>query len=190
MAVILTLGIISGFALLMYGAFFLKDDAAGNTKALEKIQMSVEEADNTLSNINSVSSLIISEIDMKYKELLFLYQMLEERKKELLDHSHEQAEQNVHAGEWQDYEYDSEESDAGFGRNEERTPNYKSDLEIMEIGRKMDEVRRFPKLQNQNAILELHSKGRDITDIAKELAIGKGEVRLILGLNKVGVGYE
>lgn len=189
MSVVLTLGIVLGFVLLMYGAFFQKGKGSvpenggiETNETLGQILQSVDEADSALSNINSVSSLIIEEIDIKYKELLFLYEMLEEKKKDILEHTGK-----LHAEDSTGVEIENED---GLVPDISEDDAYESNLELMEIGRKMDEIRRFPRLKNKDAILGLRENGYDITEIAKELGIGKGEVRLIIGLNKVGAANE
>lgn len=202
MAMILTAGIVSGLGLLIYGGFFMKkedepllENAAMESGTVAQIKQSVEEADTTLSNINSVSSLIIEEIDMKYSELLFLYQMMEEKKKDLLT----QTASGVVPGNPGMLQPPKQQGiipgvppmsappvQLPGAVPQSAQAMMKTNQELQAIGKKMDEVKQFPKIRNQQEVLGLRQKGYDVTEIAKMLGIGKGEVSLILDLSRVG----
>ena len=108
-----------------------------------------------LQELNNFSSFVKSELDNKYKELLFLYQLIEEKNQDL---------SNTNAN----------------------TSNKKSKDSIDENS-KTNDLEALQVLNNKNYdnIIKLHKEGKDISTIAKELNIGKGEVQLILGLAKM-----
>jgi ATP/maltotriose-dependent transcriptional regulator MalT len=189
MPVILSMGVLIGGLLLIYGLFFLKNqETSVDAESINMIKQSVEDADTTLSNINSVSSLIIEEIDIKYKELLFLYQMMEDKKKEIFGSADNEikaiGEENTVMSLAVE---ENEEAPPELTEEEKQQALYEYNLEMMDIGVKMDEIKKFPHLSNKERILEMVGEGMSVTDIAKELEIGKGEVQLIIGLSRVGV---
>lgn len=60
------------------------------------------------------------------------------------------------------------------------------DAEVPEITEEIDEIDLSPELTEElstnDKILKLHSEGKSIMEISKELGMGQGEVQLILGL--------
>lgn len=86
----------AGVILIMYSAynFYGTDDAdeygesdysANNIEnKLKAIDTSVADADNVIGELSDISSSVFKELDDKYQELLFLYNLVDEKKKELL----------------------------------------------------------------------------------------------------------
>ena len=60
------------------------------------------------------------------------------------------------------------------------------DAEVPEITEEIDEIDLSPELTEElstnDKILKMHSEGKSVMEISKELGMGKGEVQLILGL--------
>jgi hypothetical protein len=150
-----------GVIILITGLLFMKeknnkDSTSKRETDLEnKLETQINEADNMLQELNNFSSFVKSELDNKYKELLFLYQLIEEKNQDL---------SNTNAN----------------------TSNKKSKYSIDENS-KTNDLEALQVLNNKNYdnIIKLHKEGKDISTIAKELNIGKGEVQLILGLAKM-----
>jgi orotate phosphoribosyltransferase-like protein len=82
----------AGVILLMYSAYDFHDAAESDRSedlgaALEDkikaIGTSVADADNVIGELSDISGTVFKEMDDKYQELLFLYHLVEEKKKEL-----------------------------------------------------------------------------------------------------------
>jgi len=60
------------------------------------------------------------------------------------------------------------------------------DAEVPEITAEIDEIDLSPELTEElstnDKILKMHSEGKSVMEISKELGMGQGEVQLILGL--------
>ena len=60
------------------------------------------------------------------------------------------------------------------------------DAEVPEITEEIDEIDLSPELTEElstnDKILKMHSEGKSVMEISKELGMGQGEVQLILGL--------
>ena len=109
-----------------------------------------------ISELNKMGSLIKSDIDAKYKEILFLYNLMEDK--------HKQIEALVLKND----------ALAGFDNVIKETlpaapPQGESD---------------FPRalLPNHKIIIQMSERGQSVADIARELGIGQGEVKLILSI--------
>ena len=133
--------------------------------------------DICISELNKMGSLIKSELDAKYKEILFLYELIEDR--------HKQIEGLVTKNEIRaNFEDVAEES-------EDVAPFYEEVYGIEEFGEPVYEPEAPAQIESQDdysrsyipdhkVILEMSDRGMQISDIAKELGIGQGEVKLIL----------
>ena len=121
-------------------------DSSGDyaDEAVKAVENSVREADNAAEELNKLADSVMGELDNKYQELLFLYNMIDEKKKELY---------NMPAVK------NTKKAEPGLRT---RTINH-------------------PK---QKEIIKLNSEGAPLPEIAKRLAMGQGEVKLILDLNK------
>lgn len=141
---------------------------------------------------------MLSKMDHNHKEVLFLYDMLkqkgeeiktlssqiegmrkalaEEEKKLVLTYQLIHKKMNL----LKDSGIDKEKSSALKKQAEER---YVSDeKEDSRSERMEEEFERESGYHHSERIIALHKEGRSILDISKELGIGQGEVRLILGL--------
>lgn len=141
---------------------------------------------------------MLSKMDHNHKEVLFLYDMLkqkgeeiktlssqiegmrkalaEEEKKLVLTYQLIHKKMNL----LKDSGIDKEKSSALKKQAEER---YASDeKEDSRSERMEEEFERESGYHHSERIIALHKEGRSILDISKELGIGQGEVRLILGL--------
>jgi len=124
---------------------------------LSVYQSSVEEADEAINELNDVSKSVFKEFDGKYQELLFLYNLIEEKKQELEG----QPALTMPAA----------------------APRRQVDYVIDDSTKKSTLPMTSPKFAN---VLELKNKGLSIDEIAQQLNIGKGEVSLILNLGGGG----
>jgi DNA-binding NarL/FixJ family response regulator len=121
-------------------------------KRLEEIDTTITEADNIITELGDISQDVIREMDQKYSELLFLYNLIDEKKKAI-----EVPVQQVIAP-------DISNKIEDFPKPQQnilppKPPN--------------------PRLAR---ILEMKQGGMSIAQIAKELDMGQGEVSLMINL--------
>jgi hypothetical protein len=117
----------------------------------------INEVNNKILELNDYSNFIKKELNDKHKELLFLYQLINEKETNIK----KIAEDNLYKEEI---------------KNKEPITIF-DDLPLDES------VDNKIKDQN-NQILSLYKEGYNITEIAKALNVGKGEIKLILDLYK------
>lgn len=118
----------------------------------------IAEIDHKILELNEYSSFIKKELNDKHKELLFLYQLITEKEKNI----NKLAKTSIRRLE--------EGTGVSESKQEQQSREFKEDIVDATIK------------NNNKEIFDLYEKGHSITDIAKTLAIGKGEVKLILDL--------
>lgn len=117
--------------------------------SMKALNTSLEEVDSAMLELDKMSKTIFEELDTKYQELLFLYTLIDEKKKEVAEiYSTQKFPQK----------------------------------EIVTSVDKDSNTYKNPKLHEINNLL---NEGLSISEIAKELNMGQGEVKLIIGLGKV-----
>lgn len=117
--------------------------------SMKALNTSLEEVDSAMLELDKMSKTIFEELDTKYQELLFLYTLIDEKKKEVAEiYSTQKLPQK----------------------------------EIVTSVDKDSNTYKNPKLHEINNLL---NEGLSISEIAKELNMGQGEVKLIIGLGKV-----
>ena len=138
----------------------------------------IEQTDDHLSEISNekimsvteLSDQVLEKIKSNHEEVIFLYNMLNDKEKDLkalvreIDMSKSQA---AKLG-----DETSNKVENVFDRQELKTDKSKLEDDKKE------------KINNNKQILNLYSQGKSIDDIAKELGIGHGEVRLVINLFK------
>lgn len=117
---------------------------------IKAIDNSVDEAYRTIEELNEISQSVFTEIENKYQELLFLFNLVDEKKKEVMQLYSDTA------------------------------------VKHTESTAKISTERKQLKITNPRhvEIMEMFSKGISIADISKQLSMGQGEVKLIVGLYK------
>lgn len=121
-------------------------------RALEKLAISINDADNAIDELSKLSQNIFDEINTKYQELLYLYSFIDEKQKEL-SLNYEKVDLSV-----------------------------SNDLHILGESNSQSTV---TNLNNKHKeILSLYNKGMSVSEIAKALNLGQGEVKLIIDLGK------
>lgn len=137
--------------------------AFGSTKK-EQAEADVVEADEALSDLNDMSKSVFKEFDSKYQELLFLYNLIDEKQKKV-------------GGQVQAQAASAPQIPATQAHTLEKYAESKLDI-VIDDSKKMA---LNPKFAN---VLEMHRNGKTVEEIAKQLDIGKGEISLILTLGK------
>jgi hypothetical protein len=118
----------------------------------------INEVNDKILELNDYSNFIKKELNDKHKELLFLYQLINEKETNIK----KIAEDNLY---------------------KEETPKNKEPITIFDDLPLDESVDNKIKDQN-NQILSLYKEGYNVTEIAKALNVGKGEIKLILDLYK------
>lgn len=113
-----------------------------------------------INELNKLGSLIKSDLDAKYKEILFLYDLIEDK--------HKQIEVLVSK---KDYE-------------EPEPLKFLEPTDEMAVTSYNETESDYPRLikPDHKIILQKSEQGLGVADIAKELGIGQGEVKLILNI--------
>ncbi len=138
----------------------IQSDNDSTTEKQNELIKVIEDADDAIEQLNSISKSIFEEQEQKYQELLYLYQIIDNKKQELL---------NIKI------------PTTAFENSSNK--NIKDDS-------KADDIKNiklnFPSNPIHNKIVSLYNSGKSITQIAQQLNIGQGEVDLVLELNKRG----
>lgn len=196
-ASIMFIGILLIFVSLVLIAFDKKksiDDEKRIDEKREELVKIIADADLMVEELNKFSDYIISQVDQKNRETLDLIKDSEERLEKLAKES-----TNIMT----DYVNESKVSadkDRFVLSTEDSFVSRRSDLiidNIMFEDTPVSAARPYQiKLQGitnekvipinskHKEVLALAKKGFDETEIAKKLSIGKGEIQLILGVNK------
>ncbi len=149
---LLLFGWFLGLGLLLFGLLGMKKEkpAAIPMPALAPSF----EADEAINELTSMSKEIFEELDGKYQELLFLYNLIDSKKAP-----------------------DTTVPGVDVKISDEAVLPAKFDLKVDNSTKTMF---KNPKLRR---IMELYAQGLSEGDIAKEMNIGQGELKIILDLN-------
>lgn len=160
------------------------EDAVNNTeRELSKV------SNEKIMAVSEYSDTVLAEIDKNHKEAMFLYDMLNDKHKDigrtidfatdfkgLDDIAEETFETNTPVVEEPTYEATSAETQTADS-NPVKETKYgtlqmnQTDISFMQDGG-----------NNNERILELHKQGKSNVSIAKELGLGVGEVKLVIDL--------
>ncbi len=150
--------IIVSFVLTKYERFIIEEE----NKKLEKRQddqIDYDEVRNKILELNEYGEYLKAELDKKHKELLFLYQMIIEKQKEI--------------------QIDKLEQQVGISNADNNYSNkktYKDEIAKNEV--------KSRKINYNKEILDMSLAGYSSEEVARKLKIGKGQVELVLNLYK------
>lgn len=152
------------------------------TYAMEKTERSLERISNEkIMAVSEYSDTVLSEINRNHQEVMFLYDMLNDK--------HTSLKKTVTVVEKKAKEAEAIAKEAFHSlqpekvvptTKEERTNDSEEKVQKTEVSVK--EV--LDKKNSNEAILALYKQGKDKVQIAKELGLGVGEVALVIGLFK------
>lgn len=149
--------------------------------AMEKTERSLERISNEkIMAVNEYSDTVLAEIHKNHQEVMFLYDMLNDK--------HSNLKQTATVVEKKAKEAEAMVKDAfetltppkAAAEKEEKASPAKTKTTVTR-GKKA--VNKTPNNSNQT-ILELYKQGKDKVQIARELGMGVGEVELVIGLFK------
>jgi DNA-binding NarL/FixJ family response regulator len=161
--------VIIGLILIVW-SFFIGDNEKNpnNINELEdyeEFKSRVEDINQKILDLNEYSEFAKSELDSKHRELLFLYQLINEKQKEIAQNGAESINKNIFINDKvndnkkiQDYKKSVKSTDAELIAGELDSENH------------------------NKRIIELSEQGYSISEIAKLLDIGQGQVKLVLNL--------
>ena len=158
-------------------------------EALEKSERSMEkECNEKIMAISEYSDTIVESMNKTHNEIMFLYSMLNDKHAELTDFS---AKLQGLAGELQKKNDEitnhlsksviPEEAKDTFTPVRDETAVMQAE-NSEEIILPREEDGDLDESNHNAAILALHKEGKSAIDIARELALGLGEVQLVIGL--------
>jgi len=134
-------------------------------KKKDDLVSTIEEADDAILQLNALSKNIFEKQEEKYQELLYLYEIIDEKKHTLLD-SHENRGHEI------------------------RNNNSGDTSKLIQIETLQNNKKKvLTKSIKNEEIINLNEQGMSIIQIAKHLNIGQGEVSLVLELKRKG-GYS
>ena len=200
---ILILMLFIGVFFIIYGIITRKDAGDVTSKKMDrsisfpikvdKLEASMHGTDEAVNALDDVSKNVFKELDGKYQELLFLYNLVDEKQKTLtLTGSNTETEQNVDQPSKQRLDpaivrdmLFSDEADAGVGLKQKiaavthiSTKATPKNLDVV-----VGDNNRRPAINPKFAhVLQLSKDGKSVEDIARDLNMGKGEIMLILNL--------
>ena len=128
-----------------------EDDDAART-AVEKIDNA---ADMVINEINNTARLALDEINEKYQAMVFLYSLLDEKKKEI---------------------------SALTASNTEARPAAGSRKAAVTASNNRPAALPIEKNAHHKRVMALYQEGLSVSEIAKRLGIGRGEVQLMVDL--------
>ena len=160
-------------------------------KQEEKLEDTSEKM-NTISNekimgISEYSDQVIDKIEKNHAEVVFLYDMLNEKQAEIQKLIHEADSSKVQfqdelAKSYQNVK-DIVDPVEVSGKDAKKTGNEQSDSDLSEAFDEEFSMQKEEKKVNHNEeILALHDKGYSILEISKMLEMGQGEVKFVLDM--------
>jgi hypothetical protein len=136
-------------------------------RKLTEFDTTIRDADDVYNNLGSLSRDVFKEFDAKYQEMLFLYNLIDDKKKELAD-----------IGEIKK-EPPRAEVKAETVTESEPEPPKTNKKAAKAAAKSVPSSHMNPKYEQ---VMALKKEGLSVTEIAKRLKMGKGEVMLLFNL--------
>lgn len=157
--------------------------------ALAKSERSMEkECNEKIMAISEYSDTIVESMNKTHNEIMFLYSMLNDKHAELTEFS---SRLQALAGDLKKQEEEMtgrltvqtayEEPKEAFVPAKEEAAAVQAEISEEAFFTEEEEIE-LDDSNHNSAILALHKEGRSAIDIARELALGLGEVQLVIGL--------
>ena len=163
-------------------------------KQEEKLEDTSEKM-NTISNekimgISEYSDQVIDKIEKNHAEVVFLYDMLNEKQAEIQKLIHEADSSKVQFQDELAKSYQSEKDAKKTGNEQSDSDLSEEDYDLQKLSDKerqaFDEEfsmqKEEKKVNHNEEILALHDKGYSILEISKMLEMGQGEVKFVLDM--------
>lgn len=165
------------------------------TNAVEKTERSLERISNEkITAVSEFSNTVLEDIHKGHQEIMFLYDMLHEKQKNVLETAKEIERARAIAKETKD-ELENTVQEAANMEVQEAVTMVKAEASQASDVSEADSDGTFPKdtegngageeTNNNEKILEMHRQGKSNVAIARELGLGVGEVKLVIDLFEV-----
>lgn len=165
------------------------------TNAVEKTERSLERISNEkITAVSEFSNTVLEDIHKGHQEIMFLYDMLHEKQKNVLETAKEIERARAIAKETKD-ELENTVQEAANMEAQETAAMIKAEAPQASVVSEADSDGTFPKdtegngtgeeINNNEKILEMHRQGKSNVAIARELGLGVGEVNLVIDLFEV-----
>lgn len=157
---------------------------------VKSIEKSIAELDATLDSalteINKLGSIVLKEMEEKHKAMMFLYSIVDDKHKEIIESSDSDVVSEKLAQYMEAYNERLESiaaSAAAIPPHVVETPPLEEPPEYIPPPPPL-KVRKRPNFTNprHKKVWELREQGQKVPDIAKELGMGQREVKLILDM--------
>ncbi|MDR1532715.1 MAG: hypothetical protein LBS62_11150 [Clostridiales bacterium] len=145
----------------------LKNDGLDPEGAIKAVEASIAEADKVSEDFQKQAASIFKEMDEKYQELLFLYSLIDEKKTD--------------AAKMLDDAVSTARKAAARSR---RTAQERDQNAERRQGSEDGETLAVQKHPRYKEIMQLIDSGLSISEAAKKLDMGQGEVKLIVELDR------
>lgn len=165
------------------------------SNAVEKTERSLERVSNEkITAVSEFSNTVLEDIHKSHQEVLFLYDMLHDKQKNLLETAKEIEKTRAIAKETRDELENTVQEAANIEVQETVTPVKEEVLEPSDasdavsngvLPKDEEEEGTKEEINNNEKILEMHRQGKSNVAIAKELGLGVGEVNLVIDLFEV-----
>jgi len=163
-----------------------RDQNREDSAIIEKTISDLDTAlDSSLTEINKMGALVLKEVDEKYQSILFMYNLMEDKQKELTSEVWKNPDGNqvkldsAVIAEMVEKYIEAHSEKLRLIKDEVETP-----VEIPQVEATVQLHDKPPKFSNprHKQVWEMYERGLDVPDIAKTLGIGQGEIKLILEL--------
>lgn len=143
-----------------------------------------KDADKIMNELSSFSENVFKDVDGKHQELMFLYTLIDEKKQELVDAYNKSMEPQVQQVPVAEAKVEQKPKHISAVVDTSRYVDNAKWEKAKEVKVNKEEFSKsFVDSNPQHReILKLYSEGATVADIAKKLAIGQMEVKLILEL--------
>lgn len=165
------------------------------SNAVEKTERSLERVSNEkITAVSEFSNTVLEDIHKSHQEVLFLYDMLHDKQKNLLETAKEIEKTRAIAKETRDELENTVQEAANIEVQETVTPVKEEVLQPSDasdavsngvLPKDEEEEGTKEEINNNEKILEMHRQGKSNVAIAKELGLGVGEVNLVIDLFEV-----
>lgn len=136
--------------------------------------------------VDEFSDTVLEKINQNHSEVIFLYNMLNEKEKELKDlladinKTAKDGRESIATKSEVSVDEKVKSKKVSERKNNQRKPVGKQNRKEPDLS--LSEQEKKQEASTRDQIISLHEKGISVTDIAKQLKIGKGEVKLIIDL--------
>ncbi|MEY8515378.1 DUF6115 domain-containing protein [Lachnospiraceae bacterium 29-84] len=158
-------------------------------KSMEVVERALDkETNEKMRAITEYSDTVLESIHKTHNEVMFLYSMLNDKHSELTSYAGNLAQLAIHLEELQEGVQKTVDASGALPKDFQAAPapedgSGKEEALKEEPEPAASETEAPGGKENHNEdILAMYQKGKDAVEIAKELGLGIGEVRLVIGL--------